>query len=233
MPHRVEPITSGYRITLTYRLYLNECDTDVEYPLVSPLTDFLRRVMEERKGRGGFVILHCKHMYAERDEDVELSDFWNKAKGTDAELFAAARALGIKNTGVFAITKSKFIGNSEYGGFKGKKDLKEYESDGIFFALDKTEAPKTTDGLGGYADNEERISFEGTAFGGCKQLRGPFLELGTQYKFFNVAYGKECGNGGVDTNVYYQFVAIVIPVDDSTIDDFGKCYSVDGSSDDE
>jgi hypothetical protein len=103
--HEVMPVTSGYRVTLTYNLYVKQkntanvaavaefgqTDTEIKYALEALLKDttFLPG--------GGFLGFGFAHKYPFSQSSTNLSDVEGRLKGTDAAIKRACDSLSITN----------------------------------------------------------------------------------------------------------------------------------------
>lgn len=94
--HEVLPVTSGYRVTLTYRLYHTSPSGPASFDVSNDLLhgelvaalqtpDFMRR--------GGTLGCFCQHKYA--NTSTRLDEFSPHLKGEDAVIYEAAKSLGL------------------------------------------------------------------------------------------------------------------------------------------
>ncbi|OCH89761.1 hypothetical protein OBBRIDRAFT_778099 [Obba rivulosa] len=110
--HEVKPVTSGYRVTVTYNLYF-AADPDVtlaadlgpvardppanEVALKAALT----RMLEDRSflPEGGTLGFGLRHQYPfdkQRPYENDLGQLWKRLKGSDAMLLRVCEALGLE-----------------------------------------------------------------------------------------------------------------------------------------
>lgn len=223
--HKVQPVTFGHRVTLTYRLeYADIIHRTMKHmsPTAS-VRDILQRAVDKNRHHKGFIFAYCKHMYAQRAEDVYIKNFDEIAKGFDAVAYEAAMSLNIEGTCVCAISKTGLEDEEEYDEIS-QVELEERERNRPvgrvdyerYYASDTIKQPFAARGRYAYMEREEeRTHEEEDMHRGEEVLEGIKIHLGTGNYFFNVAYGSECGNGGVETYVSYKCVAIVIPLNGS------------------
>ncbi|KAI0684518.1 hypothetical protein BC835DRAFT_631282 [Cytidiella melzeri] len=104
--HEVSPVTSGYRVTLTYNLYFKPIFPSPVAALNSAqelaIRNALRALMDDKDylPNGGFVGFGLRHEYAlSSNNDVDVNDTVKPfLKGSDAVLAAVTEELGLESS---------------------------------------------------------------------------------------------------------------------------------------
>ncbi|KAI0684521.1 hypothetical protein BC835DRAFT_1246955, partial [Cytidiella melzeri] len=103
--HEVTPVTSGYRVTLTYNLFYEDVAPSpsiselLSSPKDSAIRDALTALMEDQSylPNGGFIGFGLRHEYALSTESA-AQDVKPFLKGSDAVLSKVSEALGLQTT---------------------------------------------------------------------------------------------------------------------------------------
>ncbi|KAI0347442.1 hypothetical protein BDW22DRAFT_1322352 [Trametopsis cervina] len=107
--HEVTPVTSGYRVTLTYNLFFLDVAPAMSIPFVSPQEDAMRAAIDallhedEFLPKGGYIGFALRHEYALQPMQ-KTSTLERFLKGSDAVLAKASQSLGLQTKVWMAFT---------------------------------------------------------------------------------------------------------------------------------
>ena len=100
--HKIMPLKSGHRVTLTYNLFYRSTQPEVSHGLSMPLNSFpiyhdLQAALKAPgfMKRGGILGFGCNHAYAHSDEKMRR-ELPMAMKGVDLLIYTVCRALGLK-----------------------------------------------------------------------------------------------------------------------------------------